>query len=54
MTDAGGRLQGRLVALGVTGSIEGVEAIDPDLTLKGLAMLHAEVAGGTPLELPLA
>jgi type III pantothenate kinase len=36
------------------GAIEGVEAIDPDLTLKGLAILHAEVAGGTPLELPLA
>ena len=35
-------------------SIEGVETIDPDLTLKGLAILHAEVAGGTPLELPLA
>ena len=36
------------------GSIEGVTVIDPDLTLKGLAILHAEVAGGTPLELPLA
>jgi type III pantothenate kinase len=34
-------------------SVEGVTAIDPDLTLKGLAILHAEVAGGTPLELPL-
>jgi type III pantothenate kinase len=34
-------------------AIEGVTVIDPDLTLKGLAILHAEVAGGTPLELPL-
>ena len=30
-----------------------IEAIDPELTLKGLAILHAEVAGGQPLELPL-
>jgi type III pantothenate kinase len=30
-----------------------VEAIDPDLTLKGLAILHAEVAGGQPLQLDL-
>ena len=29
--------------------VEGVDAIDPDLTLKGLAILHAEVAGGEPL-----
>ncbi|HUQ44951.1 MAG TPA: type III pantothenate kinase [Candidatus Limnocylindria bacterium] len=34
-------------------SIDGVEAIDPDLTLKGLAILHAEVAGGQPLQLQL-
>ncbi len=34
--------------------IEGVDAIDPDLTLKGLAILHAEVAGGEPLKLGLA
>jgi hypothetical protein len=27
--------------------------IDPDLTLKGLAILHAEVSGGEPLELGL-
>ena len=32
-------------ALGVSG----VDVIDPDLTLKGLAILHAEVAGGEPL-----
>lgn len=30
-------------------AVEGVDAIDPDLTLKGLAILHAEVAGGEPL-----
>jgi type III pantothenate kinase len=36
------------------GGIDGVEAIDPDLTLKGLAILHAEVAGGQPLQLNLS
>ena len=30
--------------------IGGVDVIDPDLTLKGLAILHAEVAGGEPLD----
>ncbi len=34
-------------------AIEGIDAIDPDLTLKGLAILHAEVSGGEPLELGL-
>jgi type III pantothenate kinase len=34
-------------------AIEGVDAIDPDLTLKGLAILHAEIGGGQPLELGL-
>jgi type III pantothenate kinase len=29
--------------------VAGVETIDPDLTLKGLAILYAEVAGGRPL-----
>ena len=29
--------------------VGGVDVIDPDLTLKGLAILHAEVAGGEPL-----
>lgn len=29
--------------------IEGVDAIDPELTLKGLAILYSEVAGGEPL-----
>jgi len=35
-------------------SIPGVDAVDPDLTLKGLAILHAEVSGGEPLEAGLA
>jgi type III pantothenate kinase len=30
--------------------VDGVEIIDPDLTLKGLAILYSEVAGGAPLE----
>ncbi|HVL54682.1 MAG TPA: type III pantothenate kinase [Vitreimonas sp.] len=35
-------------------SLEGIDAVDPDITLKGLAMLHAEVTGGQPLRLGLA
>ena len=46
-------LTGGLSRAPFASSIEGVEAIDPELTLKGLAILHAEVAGGTPLELHL-
>jgi len=34
--------------------IPGIDVIDPDLTLKGLAILHAEVSGGEPLEAGLA
>jgi type III pantothenate kinase len=34
-------------------ALRGVDAVDPDLTLKGLAILHAEVGGGEPLELGL-
>ena len=34
-------------------ALDGIEAIDPDLTLKGLAILHAEVSGGQRLELGL-
>ncbi|HEX7472566.1 MAG TPA: type III pantothenate kinase [Candidatus Limnocylindrales bacterium] len=34
-------------------ALEGVDATDPDLTLRGLAILHAEVAGGEPIELGL-
>ena len=33
--------------------LEDIHAIDPDLTLKGLAILHAEVMGGEPLRLEL-
>lgn len=47
-------LTGGLSALPWAGSLEGVEAVDPDLTLKGLAILHAEVAGGQPLKLQLS
>ncbi len=46
-------LTGGLSAAPWATAIEGVDAIDPDLTLKGLAILHAEVAGGRPLELGL-
>ena len=34
-------------------AIDAVDVIDPDLTLKGLAILHAEVTGGEPLDLGL-
>jgi type III pantothenate kinase len=47
-------LTGGLSGLPWAIGIEGVEAIDPDLTLKGLAILHAEVAGGQPLQLELS
>ncbi len=33
--------------------VEGIEVVDPELTLKGLAILHAEVTGGEPLRLGL-
>jgi type III pantothenate kinase len=46
-------LTGGLSAAPWARSIEGIDAIDPDLTLKGLAILHAEVSGGEPLELGL-
>jgi len=46
-------LTGGLSAAPWAAGIEGVDAIDPDLTLKGLAILHAEVGGGQPLELGL-
>jgi type III pantothenate kinase len=47
-------LTGGLSAAPWAGDLEGVDAIDPDLTLKGLAILHAEVAGGERLELGLS
>ena len=43
-------LTGGLSAAPWASAIEGVDVIDPDLTLKGLAILHAEVAGGEPLD----
>jgi len=36
------------------GGLDGIEVVDPELTLKGLAILHAEVSGGQPLRLGLA
>jgi type III pantothenate kinase len=46
-------LTGGLSAAPWARSLADVDAIDPDLTLKGLAILHAEVGGGQPLELGL-
>jgi type III pantothenate kinase len=46
-------LTGGLSAAPWARGIRGVDAIDPELTLKGLAILHAEVGGGEPLELGL-
>lgn len=46
-------LTGGLSAAPWARAIRGVDAIDPELTLKGLAILHAEVGGGEPLELGL-
>jgi type III pantothenate kinase len=43
-------LTGGLSAAPWARAIEGVDVIDADLTLKGLAILHAEVAGGEPLD----
>jgi type III pantothenate kinase len=47
-------LTGGLSAAPWATGLHGVDAIDPDLTLKGLAILHAEVGGGQPLELGLS
>jgi type III pantothenate kinase len=46
-------LTGGLSAAPWASGVEGVDVIEPDLTLLGLAILHAEVAGGRPLELGL-
>ena len=46
-------LTGGLSRLPWAAALDDVDAIDPDLTLKGLAILHAEVAGGQPLQLNL-
>lgn len=47
-------LTGGLAAAPWASGIEGASAVDPELTLKGLAILHAEVAGGQPLKLQLS
>lgn len=44
-------LTGGLSAAPWVRALEGIDAVDPDLTIRGLAILHAEVAGGEPLEL---
>ncbi|MBF8289841.1 MAG: Type pantothenate kinase [Chloroflexi bacterium] len=46
-------LTGGLSSAPWAAAIEGVDVIDPDLTLKGLGILHAEVSGGEPLALGL-
>ena len=46
-------LTGGLSAAPWAADLTDVDAIDPDLTLKGLAILHAEVGGGQPLKLGL-
>jgi type III pantothenate kinase len=46
-------LTGGLSAAPWVQALEGIDVIDPDLTLKGLAILHAEVTGGERLELGL-
>ena len=46
-------LTGGLSAAPWAGHLAGIDVIDPDLTLKGLAILYAEVGGGEPLELGL-
>ena len=35
-------------------ALDGIDAVDPELTLKGLAIVHAEVTGGEPLRLELS
>jgi type III pantothenate kinase len=47
-------LTGGLSAAPWVQALEGIDVIDPDLTLKGLAILHAEVTGGERLELGLS
>ena len=46
-------LTGGLSAAPWARALEDIDAIDPDLTLKGLAILNAEVSGGEPLQLGL-
>jgi len=47
-------LTGGLSAAPWAADLDGIDAIDPQLTLKGLAILHAEVVGGQRLELGLS
>jgi type III pantothenate kinase len=47
-------LTGGLSAAPWAHGLDGIDVIDPDLTLKGLAILYAEVGGGEPLQLGLA
>jgi type III pantothenate kinase len=44
-------LTGGLSAAPWVGALHGIDVVDPELTLRGLAILHAELAGGEPLEL---
>lgn len=46
-------LTGGLAAAAWVRALDGIDAVDPDLTLRGLAVLHAEVSGGERLELGL-
>jgi type III pantothenate kinase len=46
-------LTGGLSAAPWASTLEGIDAIDPELTLRGLTILHAEVTGGERLELGL-
>ena len=60
--DAHGLAAGNITAVATGGlshapwvrGVTGLDVIDPDLTLRGLAILHSEVAGGEPLRLGLA
>jgi type III pantothenate kinase len=53
LTDVHTILTGGLAGAPWAANLEGIDIVDPDLTLKGLAILHAEVAGGQPLQLGL-
>lgn len=52
--DVRGILTGGLSVAPWAADLDGIDVIDPELTLKGLAILHAEVAGGQPLQLGLS
>jgi type III pantothenate kinase len=47
-------LTGGLSAAPWAAALDGVDVIDPELTLRGLAILHAELTGGERLELGLS